>query len=303
MTNSINSEKAREKEIYKVTIVGAVLNVVLIIFKFAAGILGRSSAMIADAAHSLSDFITDIVILVFVGISGKPKDKDHDYGHGKFETLATLIIGIVLLVVGVGIAWNGITDIIFVIKGGELPPPGMIALIAAVVSIVSKEILYQYTAIRGKKINSEVLIANAWHHRSDSLTSIATMIGIGGAILLGSKWTILDPLAALFVSIFIFWVAIKLMKPCLDELLEKSLPEEIENEILSIVNSFDGVNQPHNLCTRKIGNYYAIELHVRMEGTTSLQDAHNLVSEIEAKLKACYGNKTHVIIHVEPNKE
>jgi cation diffusion facilitator family transporter len=303
MEDSINPEKTREKVIYKVTIVGAIVNIVLILFKFAAGILGRSSAMIADAFHSLSDLITDVVIIAFVKISHKPKDKDHNYGHGKFETLATLIIGIVLLVVGVGIAWSGITDIVGVIQGKTLETPGMIALIAAALSIVSKEILYRYTAAYGRKLNSDLVIANAWHHRSDALSSIATLIGIGGAILLGSKWVILDPLAALFVSFFILKIAFDLMKPCLDELLEKSLPEDVENEILSIVNSFEDVNEPHNLRTRKIGNYYAIEFHVRMDGKTSLQDSHTLVSKIEVKLKERYGENTHIIIHVEPNRE
>ncbi len=302
MNDSINKQKTREKEIYKVTVVGSAVNFTLILFKLFAGIFGRSSAMIADGIHSLSDFITDVVVIVFVKISNKPEDKDHKYGHGKFETLATLIIGFVLLIVGAGIAWNGISDILFVIKGGILPPPGVLALVAAVVSIVLKEILYRYTIVQGKKWNSDSVIANAWHHRSDAFSSVATMIGVGGAILLGSKWVILDPLAALFVSFFIVVVALKLMKPCLDELLEKSLPEKVENEILCIVNSFDGVNEPHNLRTRKIGNYYAIEFHVRMDGNISLQDAHSLVSRIELKLKEQYGGETHVIIHVEPNR-
>jgi len=291
-----------KKEIYKVTIVGSIVNVVLILFKLAAGILGRSSAMIADAMHSLSDFVTDVVIIAFVGISHKPEDKGHDYGHGKFETLATLIIGLVLLGVGVGIAWSSASNIIAVLQGEILEPPGMIALIAAVVGIVLKELLYWYTVAKARKLNSDVLVANAWHHRSDALSSIGTLVGIGGAIALGSKWVILDPLAALFVSLFIVWIAIKLLKPCLDELLEKSLPEKIENEILSIINSFDEVNEPHHLRTRKIGNYYAIEFHIRMDGKISLQEAHCIASEIEMKLKEQYGEKTHVIIHVEPNK-
>ena len=293
-------DKKREKDIYKITIIGSIVNFILILFKFTAGFFGKSSAMIADAVHSLSDFITDIAVLVFVRIANKPVDKCHDYGHGKYETLATLFIGAVLLFVGFGIAWNSSQTILYVIKGNTLASPGMFALIAAIVSIISKEILYQYTIIYGRELKSDATIANAWHHRSDALSSVATTIGIGGAIFLGEKWRILDPAAALLVSFFIVKVSIQLMKPCLDELMEKSLPEEIENEIEKIVDSFDGVSQIHNLRTRKIGNNYAIEFHARMNGDISLSEAHETITRIENKLKEQHGNKTHVIIHVEP---
>ena len=296
------TDKEREQGIYKVTIIGSAVNIVLVAFKFVAGIVGNSSAMIADAAHSLSDLITDVVIIVFVRISNLPKDKNHDYGHGKFETFATLLIATVLLAVGLGIAWNGTSAIISVIKGEILEKPGMIALWGAVVTILSKEILYRYTIIKARKLKSDVLTANAFHHRSDGLTSIATTIGIGGAIFLGAKWTILDPLAALFVSIFIIVMAGKLAKPCVDELMEKSLPDDVENEIIAIVETFDGVSDLHNLHTRKIGNNCAIEFHIRMDGKTSLAETHDKITEIELCLKDHYGNGTHVIIHTEPVK-
>ena len=300
MTNI--TDKERERGIYKVTLIGSVVNIVLVVFKFVAGIVGNSSAMIADAAHSLSDLITDVVIIVFVRISNMPKDKDHDYGHGKFETFATLLIGIILLAVGLGIAWNGTSAIVSVFRGETLEKPGMIALYGAIITIISKEILYRYTIIQARKLKSDALTANAWHHRSDGLTSIATTIGIGGAIFLGAKWTILDPLAALFVSIFIIIMAVKLMKPCLDELMEKSLSDDVENEISAIVASFEGVSDLHNLHTRKIGNNFAIEFHVRMDGKTSLTETHDKITEIEQRLKEHYGQRTHVIIHVEPVK-
>ena len=296
------TDKEREKGIYKITIIGSIVNVTLVIFKFIAGIIGNSSAMIADAVHSLSDLITDVFIIVFVRISNKPKDKNHDYGHGKFETFATLIIAIILLVVGVGIAWSGAAKIISVINGEILETPGMIALYAAIISIVSKEILYRYTVICGRKLKSDATIANAWHHRSDSLSSIGTAAGIGGAILLGNKWTILDPIAALVVSFFIVKVAFNLLKPCIDELMEKSLSDEVENEIIALVASFDGVSDLHNLHTRKMGNIYAIEFHIRMDGETTLTKTHDKITEIEQRLKEHYGEKTHVIIHTEPTK-
>ena len=294
----MESEKSsREKGIYKVTIVGS-----LLVFKFFAGIVGHSAAMLADAVHSLSDFITDIVVIVFVRIAGKPEDKGHDYGHGKYETLATAIIGLLLLCVGFGIFWNGASSIYTFLRGGQLESPGVVALVAALVSIVSKEILYQYTVIQGKKLNSQAVIANAWHHRSDALSSIGTAIGIGGAILLGDHWRVLDPVAAVVVSFFIMKVSVRLLIPCVDELLEKSLPEDVEKEIEQTVLSFPGVSQPHHLRTRRIGNYYAIELHVRMDGKITLEEAHSTATAIENKLKEMFGKGTHVGIHVEPTK-
>ena len=299
----MESEKSsREKGIYKVTIVGSIVNFLLLVFKFFAGIAGHSAAMLADAVHSLSDFITDIVVIVFVRIAGKPEDKGHDYGHGKYETLATAIIGLLLLCVGFGIFWNGASSIYTFLRGGQLESPGVVALVAALVSIVSKEILYKYTVIQGKKLNSQAVIANAWHHRSDALSSIGTAIGIGGAILLGDHWRVLDPVAAVVVSFFIMKVSVRLLIPCVDELLEKSLPEDVEKEIEQTVLSFPGVSQPHHLRTRRIGNYYAIELHVRMDGKITLEEAHSTATAIENKLKEMFGKGTHVGIHVEPTK-
>lgn len=294
--------KEREKAIFRVTWTGSIVNIVLVVFKFIAGVVGHSAAMIADAVHSLSDLATDIVVLVFVHISNKPQDKSHDYGHGKYETLATAIIGIALLVVGVGICWNGLTAIKTVWDGGTLPPPGMLAFWAAITSIVFKEILYQYTARVGRQVQSAAVVANAWHHRSDALSSIGTAIGIGGAIYLGEKWRVLDPMAAVAVSFFIIKVSVKLLKPCIDELTEKSLPDEVEDEIISVAEHTPGVSGVHNLRTRRIGNHYAIEMHVRMDGHLTLYEAHNNASAIEKELKRIYGADTHVGIHVEPVK-
>lgn len=293
----------REKEIYKVTIAGSVVNFLLLVFKFAAGILGHSAAMLADAVHSLSDFVTDVIVIVFVRISNKPQDKGHDYGHGKYETLATAIIGLLLLIVGFGILWNGATSIYTFLRGGKLEEPGMVALVAAVVSIILKEILYRYTVVKGKKLNSQAVIANAWHHRSDVLSSVGTAVGIGGAILLGQHWRVLDPIAAVIVSFFIMKVAIRLLIPCVDELLEKSLPDEVEKEIEQALLSFPGVSEPHHLRTRRIGSYCAIEVHVRMDGRITLEEAHNTATAIEHKLKEMFGEGTLINIHVEPKKE
>ena len=294
-------ENQREKEIYKVTIVGALANVTLLIFKFVAGIISNSAAMIADAVHSLSDFITDVVVIVFVKISSKPQDKSHDYGHGKFETLATLIIGIALLFIGLMILYNGVSATYRCIwLGEELHRPGMIAFWAAIFSIILKEAVYQYTVFKGKNLNSQAVIANTWHHRSDAFSSIGTAVGIGGAIFLGDKWVVLDPIAAIVVSVFIINVSLKIIIKSINELLEKSLPDEIENEIIKVAESFDMVKDVHDLRTRRIGNNIAIEMHLLMDGNLSLQCTHNTTELIESELRKKYGEHTHIAIHVEP---
>lgn len=294
------TDKQRIKGIYRVTIIGSVVNLLLVVFKFVAGVLGRSAAMVADAVHSLSDLVTDIVVLVFVNISGKPEDADHSYGHGKYETLATAIIAIVLFAVGVTILVESVEDIVAVINGAILPVPSSIALIATVISIVAKELLYQYSVHVGRKLDSQTVVANAWHHRSDAFSSIGVFVGIGGAMLLGERWSVLDPLAALVVSAFIIKVAIDLIKPCLSELLERSLPEEVEQEIERIILSVDGVTSPHHLRTRRIGNRYAIEVHIRMNGNLTLFEAHSITTTVERLLKQRFGATTHVGIHTEP---
>lgn len=296
-----NTEINRERKICKVTYVGSIVNIVLIIFKFIAGFMGRSSAMMADAIHSVSDFITDIIVVAFVRVSGKPSDENHDYGHGKFETLATIIIGIVLLLVGVGIAYNGVIAILSVIKGAILPSPGIVALLGAVISIISKEVLFRYTVVQGRKLKSDAVVANAWHHRSDAFSSIATAIGITGAIVLGNKWTVLDPLAGVFVSFFIIKTAIGLIKPSIDELMEQSLPQSTEKDIEKLIESCDGVTSIRDLRTRKIGDYCAIECSVCMNGNIILEEAHTLITQIENQLRVKYGNKSYIIIHAEPS--
>lgn len=290
----------RNKEIYKVTMVGGAVNVVLLLFKFVAGIVGHSAAMTADAIHSLSDFVTDIIVLVFVHISGKPKDKSHDYGHGKYETLAMTLIGAALLAVAIGIVYNGMTKILLWAEGGQLEAPGMLALWAALLSIVLKEAVYRYSIAKAHKLNSQAVEANAWHHRSDALSSIGTAVGIGGAIFLGQRWTMLDPLASIIVGLFIVKVSIDLLRDGIGDLMEQSLPDAVEEEILQLAGSVPGVTEPHDLRTRRLGNHYAIELHILMDGDITLREAHDRASEVENVLRDHYGSNTHVVVHVEP---
>lgn len=290
----------REKEIYRTTIVGTAVNALLIVLKFMAGIVGRSSAMLADAVHSLSDFITDIIVLVFVKIAGKPGDKGHAYGHGKFETLATLIIGLILGIAGIMLMVSGIEKVADSIAGRDLPKPGMVALAIAAVSIVSKEWLYRYTVAKGRKLNSPAVMANAWHHRSDAISSVGTLVGIGGAIFLGERWRILDPLAAIVVSFFIIKSGYDIMKPCIAELLEASLPEEDEERIMRTVMAVDGIKGVHRLRTRRIGNGIAIDLHAKMDGSLSLERAHAIATAAEKALRHQWGTNAIINIHMEP---
>ena len=293
---------SREKELYKVTLVGSAGNVALLTFKFIAGVMGHSSAMIADAVHSLSDFITDIVVLAFVHVSAKPQDVDHDYGHGKYETFATFIIGLALIAAATGIIVSGVAKLIDWAGGKQLAAPGWLALAAAIISILVKEVLFRYTVNRGKHLDSQALVANAWHHRSDALSSIGTTVGIGGAILLGNRWTVLDPLASVVVGVMLVKVSFDLLRNSVGELTESSLSADIEKEIEEIICSFPDVSEPHNLRTRRIGNRFAIEAHVRMDGNASLTAAHDRATAIEERLRERFGPQTHVTIHMEPVK-
>ena len=285
------------------TLVGSAGNAALLTFKFIAGVMGNSSAMIADAVHSLSDFITDIVVVVFVSISAKPQDTSHDYGHGKFETIASFLIGLALVAAATGIVVSGALKLWAWWGGAELESPGWIALWAAVLSVVIKELLYQYTARRGRKLDSQVMIANAWHHRSDALSSVGAAVGIGLALWLGQHWAVFDPLASVVVGLMLLKVAYELLKTSINELTESSLPAETEQEIEQIILSFGDVRQPHNLRTRRIGNRIAIEAHVRMDGRLPLETVHERATTIERKLKERFGNNTHVTLHMEPVKE
>lgn len=293
----------REKEIRNITLWGSVVNIVLTVGKIAAGIVGRSAAMVADGIHSLSDLLSDIVVLIFTHISSKGKDRDHSFGHGKFETLATLIVSVILIIAGARLMSGGVRSIIGVFNGEAIPKPGYVALIAAIISILAKEILYHATVKVGKRSCSPAVIANAWHHRSDALSSIGSLIGIGGAILLGDKWTILDPIASCIISIAIIVVAVKMALPSLAELLETSLPDEIEKDIISIADSVHGVENIHELKTRRNGISYIIDAHIVVNPHITVTEAHNIATDVEIALREKYGNETQINIHIEPDME
>ena len=292
----------REDEIARVTVAGSVVNLLLVGLKAFAGVAGHSAAMVSDAVHSLSDFVTDIVVLVFVRVSARPQDEDHDYGHGKFETLATLLIGLALAAAAIGIVVGGAVKLARWLQGEDLPAPGKLALWAALVSIVVKELLFQYTRWKGRHLQSRALEANAWHHRSDALSSIGAAIGIGGAILLGDRWTVLDPLASIVVGAMLVKVAWDWLGPSFGELTDSSLPAETEQEMLDLITSVPGVEDPHNLRTRRIGNLIAAEVHIRLDGSQTLEEAHEKASEVERRFRERFGRESHIIVHMEPLK-
>jgi len=293
----------REQTITRVTLLGAIGNIGLTVIKLIAGIIGQSSAMIADAIHSLSDLVSDIVVIVMVKVSSKGVDKDHDYGHGKYETLATAFVALLLLVVGGELMASGIDKISMVIKGGSLPVPGYIALGAALVSILVKELLYQWTARVGRKVNSPVMVTNAWHHRTDALSSIGSAIGIGGAMLIGGQWAILDPLVGCIISIFIIVIAIKMAIPAIHELTEGSLPDEVEKEVENLIISVDGVENVHDLKTRRNGPAIIMSVHIVVNPSMTVAEAHHITVLAENALREKFGKETLISIHIEPDEE
>lgn len=293
----------RAAKVTFVTLVGSVVNIILTVFKIFAGVLGRSTAMIADGIHSLSDLMSDIVVIVFVKISAKGRDKDHDYGHGKFETFATLIISLMLIVVAVNLMSGGINKIRQILDGGEVSSPGMIALWAAVASIVLKEILYRYTIIQGKALNSPMMIANAWHHRSDAFSSVGSLLGIAGAIFLGDKFVILDPITGCVISIFILVMAVKMSVPAIKELLDVSLPDDVEEKIEATAKSVKGVVDLHELKTRREGPGIIMEGHLVLDSEISLKEAHDISKKVEESLRKEFGTETQISLHLEPEDD
>ena len=210
------------------------------------------------------------------------------------------LIGVALLAVAIGIVYGGVTKIILWANGTQLEAPGLLALWAALLSVVLKEAIYRYSMVKARQLKSQAVEANAWHHRSDALSSIGTSVGIGGAIFLGQRWTVLDPLASVIVGVFIVKVSIDLLRDGIGDLMEQSLPDEVEQEMLRLVAALPGVIEPHDLRTRRLGNHYAIELHILMDGDITLREAHDKATEVETLLKEHYGADTHIAVHVEP---
>ena len=290
-------EVAREKGIYRVTIVGSVVNFLLLLFKFFAGIMGHSAAMLADAVHSLSDFVTDIIVIVFVRISSKPEDEGHDYGHGKYETLATAIIGIILLGVGFGIFWNGASSIYRFLHGGSLQEPGMLALIAAVVSILVKEAMFWYTRACAKKIQSSAFMADAWHHRSDAFSSIGSLIGIVGA---RAGFPVLDPIASVVICLFILKVAVDIFRDAIKKLTDSACDDAYTEKVRDYIKGQEGVCGIDLLRTRIFGEKVYVDVEISVDADLSLREAHAIAERVHDGLEHNFSNIKHVMVHVNP---
>ncbi len=282
-----------------VTWVGFWTNAGLSVLKILAGVFGRSSAMIADGVHSASDLVTDVAVLIVIGVSRKKADSSHSYGHGKIETFVTFIISLLLAAVGIGILIDGVERGIDFFKGGEILKPTWLALGMAVISIVIKEWLFRYTRSTARKIASSAMEANAWHHRSDAYSSLATLAGIAGAMFFGPNWRFLDPLAAVIVSILIIAMSWSMAKTSVKELLEASLPEEEAQPIKDIIMSTPGVMDYHHFRSRSNGNTKIVDFHIKLTPDISLREAHDIATNVENRIKNEYGPAV-VNIHMEP---
>lgn len=286
-----------------VTWVGFVINAVLAVAKIVGGIFTRSSALVADGIHSFSDFISDIIVLVMVGIARKRPDSGHQFGHGRYEALASILLAVILGIVAIGICCDGVDRTLTVVNGGVLPRPGIWALVIIAVSIVSKEWLYHYTRRAGESIHSDAVIANAWHHRSDSFSSIATLIGVAGSVFLGEKWRVLDPIAAIIVAGFIFWVSIKLARPALSELLGASLPDADREKIANALDNTEGIRRWNNLRTFKSGKDAYVEVHIRVDPEINIRVAHHIATCAEHRISHSLDDfSVHVTTHIEPDE-
>lgn len=302
MTNVNNISQAslhRNREEKRCTLVGMTSDVCLSAVKIVTGIVGHSSAILADGIHSIGDTVTDALVYAMVRLSGKGADDPYRYGRGKYETLAAFLISIILVVVAVGLLTEGVKDVWDALHGGTLERPHNIALVVGIIAVMVKEGLYHYTRLTGLKTDSKALKAYAWHHRADALSTVATLLGVAGAMFLGEKWRVLDPLAAIAVSVLILVLAYRTGRPAVEELLEVSLPRDEQDSIAAIVNSTDGVKAFHNLRTRRNGNLRVVDMHIKVDGQLTVTQSHEITRDIERKLSDALG-EVMTNIHVEP---
>ncbi|MBR6073408.1 MAG: cation transporter [Bacilli bacterium] len=283
----------------KVSIIAILANLILAIFKLLAGIIAHSSAMISDAIHSASDVFSTIVVIIGIKLSGKEADKDHPYGHERIECVAAILLSIVLFATGLGIFINALKTII----NGEynnMEVPGLLALIAAIVSIIIKELMYWYTRYYAKQINSSALMADAWHHRSDSLSSIGALIGIIFARL---GFPIMDSVASIIIFIFIIKASIEIFNDAVSKVVDHSCDEEIENEIYNYVINHKDVIDIDLLRTRLFGNKIYVDLEIQLKGDLTLNKAHKIAEEIHDDIEDKFSDVKHVMVHVNPSNK
>ncbi|MDV0445604.1 Manganese efflux system protein MneP [Methanimicrococcus sp. At1] len=290
----------KSKEGVRVTVIGMIVNIILTIIKIAAGFIGNSAALIADGVHSLSDLLSDFVVIFSIRISAKPEDETHNYGHKKIETLASVIVGLMLLFAGISILYEGAVTIYEFTQGVPIEKPAMIAFYVALISIACKELLYQYTHRVAKKLGSDMIEVNAWHHRTDAFSSVGVAAGIGVAILLGDQWAIIDPIMAVLLALYILYIAFKIIYNSINDLMEASLDPEVNDEIKSVILNCGGVLNVHSLKTRKLGSSKAIDVHIMVDEDLTVKEASVIQKDIEKCLKERFGDDTYVIVKIEP---
>lgn len=286
--------------IRRITWIGFWVNAALMVLKILFGIYGHSDALVADGIHSLSDFATDLIVILFVGLAYKSADSGHPYGHGKIETFSTLIIGVFLFAAAIGIAYSGAKAIAGTLRGIECVRPELSTLFIAVLSIAAKEILFRYTIGKARAINSSSLKANAWHHRSDAISSLATVAGISAAYFMGERWHILDPVASVLIAVFIAVSAYRICRPAIDELLDKSLPGELVEKAGQIISHTEGVKAYHHLRTHRNGHLTIIDAHIKVRPDISVSEGHTIATNVEKALREEFGKDIISNIHVEP---
>jgi len=277
---------------YRVTVVGAVVNLALAIIKFIAGIMGHSTALVADAIHSLSDLATDLVVYMSLKISSREPDEKHPYGHGRAETIGSAVIGAAVLFVGIGVAW----EVFLKARGGELHVTGLIAIMVAAASIVVKEALFRYTRRIGEKLRSESVMANAWHHRSDAVSSLAALVGITGAYM---GYTILDPLAAIIVGIMIAGVGWKILWEAVQNLMDRGVSREELEKMKEIIIGDRWVVDYHELKTRKVGKDTFVDVHIQVSPRISVSEAHNIAESVRKKLRQRIDHVADALVHID----
>jgi cation diffusion facilitator family transporter len=292
------SEISSVKAGRKVTLLGLFINTFLILLKFSAGIIGDSQALIADAVHSISDLFTDAVVLLGIKIGSKPPDEEHHFGHARIETLASAMVGLALIGTAV---FLGIDAALNIHQHTEYHPTG-IALIGAGVSIALKEGLYRYTVLIGRRIKSQLIVANAWHHRSDALSSIAVLLGVGGTLIKPS-WHILDACAALIVSFFIIKVGMDILWKTLREFTDTAPRPEILEKLMQISRAVEGVMDAHDLRVRTSGGFYQAEIHIVVDGQLTVVEGHRIAKTVERCLEQEMDELDRVIVHVDPAEE
>ncbi|MDP7420557.1 MAG: cation diffusion facilitator family transporter [bacterium] len=300
MTNDFtvrsSSQSRYTREIRRITWIGLIINFFLALAKLAGGTIGHSQAVVADAVHSLSDCTTDIAILIGVQYWSRPPDTDHPYGHRRIETIVTIIIALALALVAAGLSWQAFTTM----HKNHLGPPGMVAFIAAVGSIIVKELMFRYTATVAKRVQSTALLANAWHHRSDSLSSVPAALAVAGAYLM-PDWAFLDHVGAVVVSLFILQAAWRIGWPAIKQLVDVGAPGDIQERISEIVLGIPGVTQVHAIRTRYIGSGLQVDLHVLVDGAMTVRDGHDISMTVKQSLITAGPGIVDVVVHLEPD--